>query len=73
MTAASRPDAATLLARFRAIVGPQHALTGEQDTHRFRKGHRTGDGKVLALVQPGTLLEQWRVPQTRPGLPLPRA
>lgn len=42
MTAASQPDAATLLARLSAIVGPQHALTGEQDTRRFRKGHRTG-------------------------------
>lgn len=45
----------------RAIVGRQHVLTGAQETARFRKGFRFGDGPVLAVVQPGGLVEQWRV------------
>lgn len=53
----------TLLASLREAVGNEHVLTDEQSTRRFRKGHRTGDGGVLAVVRPGTLLEQWRVLQ----------
>ncbi|MCW2294157.1 D-lactate dehydrogenase [Pseudomonas sp. BIGb0408] len=53
----------TLLATLRETVGSEHVLTDEQSTRRFRKGHRTGDGSVLAVVRPGTLLEQWRVLQ----------
>lgn len=53
----------TLLATLREAVGSEHVLTDEQSTRRFRKGHRTGDGGVLAVVRPGTLLEQWRVLQ----------
>ncbi len=56
-------DGAALLARLRDTVGAAHVLTGEQATRRFRKGYRTGEGKVLAVVRPGTLLEQWRVTQ----------
>ncbi|MBF8163162.1 D-lactate dehydrogenase [Ectopseudomonas hydrolytica] len=54
----------TLLARMRQIVGDSHVLIDEQATRRFRKGHRTGEGNVLAVVRPGSLLEQWRVLQT---------
>ncbi|MGK8438711.1 D-lactate dehydrogenase [Ectopseudomonas hydrolytica] len=53
----------TLLARMRQIVGDSHVLIDEQATRRFRKGHRTGEGNVLAVVRPGSLLEQWRVLQ----------
>ncbi len=35
------------------------SLPTTQATRRFRKGHRTGEGPVLAVVRPGTLLEQW--------------
>jgi len=52
-----------LLAQLRAVVGAAHVLTGDQATRRFRKGHRTGEGPVLAVVRPGTLLEQWQVLQ----------
>lgn len=52
-----------LLASLREVVGNDHVLTDEQSTRRFRKGHRTGDGGVLAVVRPGSLLEQWRVLQ----------
>lgn len=52
-----------LLAQLRDAVGAAHVLTGDQATRRFRKGHRTGEGPVLAVVRPGTLLEQWKVLQ----------
>ncbi|WP_457787901.1 D-lactate dehydrogenase [Pseudomonas sp. PL-6] len=54
---------ATLLAQLRQVVGEAHVLTDEQATRRFRKGHRSGQGSVLAVVRPGSLLEQWRVLQ----------
>lgn len=55
--------AVTLLAQLRAIVGDAHVLCGDKPTRRFRKGYRFGDGPVLAVVRPGTLVEQWRVLQ----------
>jgi D-lactate dehydrogenase len=54
---------ATLLAQLRQVVGDAHVLTDEQATRRFRKGHRSGQGSVLAVVRPASLLEQWRVLQ----------
>ena len=51
----------TLLKQLRDAVGRDHVLTDAPSTRRFRKGHRTGEGKVLAVVRPATLLEQWRV------------
>ena len=50
-----------LLAQLRQIVGARHVLTADRDTRRFRRGYRYGEGPVLAVVRPGTLLEQWRV------------
>ncbi len=52
-----------LLSLFRNIVGSRHVLVGDRQTRRFRKGYRVGGGKVLAVVRPGTLLEQWCVLQ----------
>ena len=52
-----------LLARLRDAAGAHHVLTGERATRRFRKGFRFGEGRVLAVVRPGTLLELWRVLQ----------
>lgn len=51
--------AAGLLASFRAIVGARHVLTGEMQTRRYRQGYRFGQGRVLAVVRPGSLVEQW--------------
>lgn len=56
------PDDA-LLARLREVVGRRHVLTGARATRRYRKGYRFGDGPVLAVACPGTLLELWRVLQ----------
>ncbi|WP_170783495.1 D-lactate dehydrogenase [Ruegeria lacuscaerulensis] len=53
----------TLISDFRAIVGSRHVLTGARATERFRRGFRSGEGEALCVVQPGTLLEQWKVLQ----------
>lgn len=49
-----------LLAQLRSFVGEQYVLTDPRANRRWRKGYRYGEGKVLAVVRPGTLLEQWR-------------
>ncbi|NHB57874.1 D-lactate dehydrogenase [Acinetobacter sp. 194] len=46
------------------IVGKAHVLTDEQETRLYRQGRRYGSGQVLAVVAPGTLLEQWQVLKT---------
>ncbi|OTG85316.1 D-lactate dehydrogenase [Acinetobacter sp. ANC 4558] len=45
------------------IVGKPHVLTSDSDTRLYRQGRRYGSGNVLAVVIPGTLLEQWQVLQ----------
>ncbi len=52
-----------LISQFRNIVGAGHVLTGARATERFRRGFRSGEGEALCVVQPGTLLEQWKVLQ----------
>ncbi len=52
-----------LVTQLRSIVGARHVLTGARRTERFRKGWRSGEGDALCVVQPGTLLEQWKVLQ----------
>ncbi|WP_201864713.1 D-lactate dehydrogenase [Microvirga soli] len=51
------------LAAARSIVGARHVLTRPGQTRRFRTGFRFGGGKVLAVIRPGSLVEQWRVLQ----------
>ncbi|MCP1271039.1 D-lactate dehydrogenase [Acetobacter cerevisiae] len=64
MTApAQTPANQSLLGRLKDIAGHSHVLTSEAETYRFRHGFRFGAGKVLAVVQPGTLVELWRVAQ----------
>ncbi len=46
------------------IVGKQYVLTNDADTRLYRQGRRYGSGHVLAVVIPGTLLEQWQVLKT---------
>ncbi|WP_305989519.1 D-lactate dehydrogenase [Roseibium sp. MMSF_3544] len=43
------------------IVGKRHVITNPRSMERFCKGFRSGEGTALAVVQPGTLLEQWHV------------
>jgi D-lactate dehydrogenase (quinone) len=62
-SAAPAPDAQareTLLASLGKIVGTRNVLTGDAPTRRYRTGYRFGTGSVLAVVRPGTLVEQWQ-------------
>jgi D-lactate dehydrogenase len=70
MSATRAPSAAvpdstadTLIADLRNIVGKQHTLTENDATRRYRTGFRFGAGKALAVVRPGTIVEQWKVLQ----------
>ncbi len=54
-------DHGSLIAGLKSIVGGKHVLTDDSATHRYRTGFRFGAGKALAVVQPGTLVEQWKV------------
>lgn len=54
----------TLIHQLQDIVGRRFVHTGTRGTRRFRRGYRYGDGEVLAAVEPGTLVEQWRVLET---------
>ncbi len=54
-------DDGQLIATLRRIVGTSHVLTGSGATRRYRTGFRFGSGKVVAVIRPGTLVEQWNV------------
>ncbi|VEJ20757.1 D-lactate dehydrogenase [Neisseria animaloris] len=45
------------------IVGRQFIITDPAKTEPYRQGYRFGEGKALAVVRPGTLLEQWKILQ----------
>ncbi|MEO1638874.1 MAG: D-lactate dehydrogenase, partial [Pseudomonadota bacterium] len=47
----------------RQIVGRRHVITSPKSMERYCKGYRSGGGKAIAVVRPGTLVEQWRVLQ----------
>ncbi|WP_432787561.1 D-lactate dehydrogenase [Novosphingobium rhizosphaerae] len=49
----------SLVHSLRAIVGRRHVLTGRSRTRRYDTGFRHGGGEVLAVVRPGTPLEQY--------------
>lgn len=48
----------SLRPRLRTVVGSRYVLVGERQTRRFHKGYRLGEGRVLAVVRPGTGPEQ---------------
>ncbi|WP_066798857.1 D-lactate dehydrogenase [Sphingomonas soli] len=52
-----------LVATLRGIVGRRHVLTSVSATRGYRTGYRTQPGEALAVVRPGSLVEQWRVVQ----------
>ena len=53
----------TLLAELRRLVGSSNLLTDAEQTARYRKGFRSGEGEALAVIFPGSLLELWRALQ----------
>ncbi len=50
-----------LLLKLKTIVGKKHLLTEPHKTERYRKGFRSGVGDAIAVIFPGTLLEQWQI------------
>lgn len=48
-----------LISELEGIVGRAHVLTGAA-TERFARGWRSGAGRAMAVVRPGTLVEMWR-------------
>jgi D-lactate dehydrogenase (quinone) len=61
--AAPRAPERSLVSKLKSVVGRRHVLTGAAATRRFSQGYRFGGGPALAVVRPGTLLEQWEVLQ----------
>lgn len=51
------------LAALRGIVGTGHVLVGDKATRAYCRGYRFGNGPVLAVARPGTLVEMWRLLQ----------
>ncbi|CAM2162357.1 quinone-dependent D-lactate dehydrogenase [Paraburkholderia sacchari] len=54
-------DQEALLSSLRCVVGGRYVLTRDFATRRYRKGFRFGNGRALAVIRPGTLVEQWKV------------
>lgn len=50
-----------LIEALRHIVGRSNVITKPKSMERFCKGFRSGEGAAIAVVRPGTLLEQWHV------------
>jgi len=50
-----------LINSFKKILGRKYVFTDEKNMERFCKGFRSGEGKALAVLRPGTLLEQWQI------------
>ena len=59
--ASSKTSKEQLIETLEQIVGHKYVLTNESATQQYRKGIRFGNGKALAVVRPGNLLEQWKV------------
>lgn len=50
-----------LIGKFRDICGSKHVLTNPRAKEPYQKGFRSGEGEAIAVVKPGSLLEQWKV------------
>lgn len=55
--------ATQLIERLTEIVGGKFIITDPAKTEPYRQGYRFGEGRALAVVRPGTLLEQWKILQ----------
>jgi D-lactate dehydrogenase (quinone) len=49
------------LARLKEVVGSRQVLTGDRAIRRYATGFRWGTGQALAVVQPRSLVDLWRV------------
>ena len=50
-----------LIHDLKALVGDNHIITAKWNKQQYIKGWRYGEGKVMAVARPGTLLEIWKV------------
>ena len=50
-----------LIEQLQTIVGKKYTLTNPNRTLPYRQGIRFGEGDALAVVLPGTLVEQWQI------------
>src|SRR5699024_12516399 len=48
---------------FNQIMGRRHVLTSTRATAPYATGDRFGTGEVLAVLQPGSLVDMWRALQ----------
>jgi len=55
--------AAEAVAAFTQIMGRGHVLTSRRATAPFTTGDRFGNGDVLAVLRPGSLVDMWRALQ----------
>ena len=56
-----QPPLSYLISALTEAVGAGHVLTSIAATRRYRQGYRYGGGPAIAVVRPGSLVEQWRV------------
>ncbi len=54
-------QAAEFIHECKSIVGARFVITSTKSMERFCRGFRSGKGKALAVVRPGSLLEQWQM------------
>lgn len=57
---ATRPGV-PLRRQLEALVGARFVLCSPQRMRRFTRGYRFGEGKAVAVVLPGTLVQFWKV------------
>ena len=55
--------ASQLISSLTQTVGEKYIITDPAKTEQYRQGYRFGEGKALAVVRPGTILEMWKILQ----------
>lgn len=60
-TSTSKRQSKAFVDELARLVGRRHVLTNPSETALYRKGFRFGSGRALAVVRPGSLVEQWKV------------
>ncbi len=51
---------AALIRELKTILGNAHVAPGDQASRRFLRGFRQGEGRAVAVVRPGSLVDLWR-------------
>ena len=54
-------DNSKIIHELKKVVGRKYVFTDALNKEPFSKGWRYGDGKVLAVVKPGKLIEIWKI------------